>query len=180
MDKQAMQKKDNNSVSLAGEFAVLSQLVLQGYDANMTLGRTKGVDILVSHPRTKKMYKLEVKTKYRTSPKEVQVSKIFGVVKGGWIMNKKHETLIDSSLFYCFVIISEAKSTFKFYVVPSKVVARYVKEEHAHWLKETKKEGKKVKDSKIRVFRIGIKGNKYGLATPLAERYENKWEFQNY
>src|SRR5215469_6856412 len=137
-----MLKKDNNSVSLAGEFAVLSQLALNGYDANMTLGRTKGVDILVSLPGTEKMYRLEVKTQYRTSPKDVENSQIFGTVKGQWIMNKKHESLIDPSLFYCFVIISEAKSTFQFYIVPSKIVARYVKESHAHWLRETDKKGK--------------------------------------
>jgi len=43
--KISMIKIPNNSVSLAGEFAVLSQLALRGYDANMTLGHTKGVDI---------------------------------------------------------------------------------------------------------------------------------------
>ena len=43
-------KINRNSVSLAGEFAALSQLALRGYDANMTLGRTKSVDILVSNP----------------------------------------------------------------------------------------------------------------------------------
>ncbi len=175
-----MRKKDNNSVSLAGEFAVLSQLALHGYDANMTLGRTKGVDILVSHPGTKKMYRLEVKTKYRTSPKEMHISKVHGTVKGGWMMDKKHESLIDSSLFYCFVIISETKSTFQFYIVPSRVVARYVKEQHEHWLREKNKEGKKVKDTKMRIFRIGFKGNKYRVATPLAERYENNWEFRKF
>ena len=56
---------NNNSVALAGEFAVLSQLALHGYDANLTLGRTKSVDILVSHPQTGRMYKLEVKTNHR-------------------------------------------------------------------------------------------------------------------
>ena len=45
-------KITRNSVSLAGEFAALSQLALRGYDANMTLGRTKSVDILVSNPAT--------------------------------------------------------------------------------------------------------------------------------
>jgi len=34
-------KLSKNSVSLAGEFAVLSKLALHGYDANMTLGNTK-------------------------------------------------------------------------------------------------------------------------------------------
>jgi hypothetical protein len=178
-----MRKKDNNSVSLAGEFAVLSQLALQEFDASMTLGHTKGVDILVSHPGTKRMYRLEVKTKYRTSPKEAHVSKVFGTVKGEWIMDEKHESLIDSSLFYCFVIINTVDSTLQFYIVPSKVVARYVEKEHKHWLKVKSKEGKKVKDTKMRVFRIGFKGNEYPLATPLAElaeTYENNWEFRKF
>ena len=32
---------------LAGEFYVLAQLNARGYDASLTLGNTKGVDILV-------------------------------------------------------------------------------------------------------------------------------------
>jgi hypothetical protein len=76
------------------------------------------------------------------------------------------------------VIISEAKSNFQFYIVPSKVVARYVEKEHKHWLKVKNKEGKKVKDTEMRVFRIGFKGNEYPVATPLAETYENNWEFR--
>jgi hypothetical protein len=40
----------NHHTSIAGEFAVLCQLALRGYDANMTVGRTKSVDILVSVP----------------------------------------------------------------------------------------------------------------------------------
>jgi hypothetical protein len=49
---------NTNSISLAGEFAALSQLALRGYDANMTLGRKKSVDILISNPQTGKMYQL--------------------------------------------------------------------------------------------------------------------------
>jgi hypothetical protein len=172
-----MRKKDKNSVSLAGEFAVLSQLALHDYDANMTLGRTKGVDILVSHPKTKKMYKLEVKTKYRMSRKESRNSKVFGTVKGEWMMNKKHEHMIDPSLYYCFVIICEPTSVFQFYIVPSRIVARYVKEQHGLWLREKRKEHKKVKDTEMRIFRLGFKGEDYRVTTPLTERYENNWSF---
>src|SRR5258708_7615023 len=46
--------------------------------------------------------------------------------------------------------------------------------------REKKKEGKNVKDTKMRVFRIGFKGNKYRVTTPLAERYENNWEFRKF
>lgn len=70
-----MDKISKNSVSLAGEFAVLSQLVLRGYDANLTLGRTKNVDILVSNPEANRLYKLEVKTSYSMKPTE---EKLFG------------------------------------------------------------------------------------------------------
>lgn len=173
-----MQKKDNNSISLAGEFAVLSQLMLHNYDANMTLGRTKSVDILVSDPATKKMYKLEVKTKFCTGVGEVKKSKIFGTVKGEWFMEQKHESLDDPSLFYCFVNIRKAKTAFEFYIVPSRVVATYVKQQHAYWLKETKRLGKPGKDSEIRSFRLGIKGEEYAVPTPLAERYANGWDFR--
>ncbi len=78
-------KTNKNGVSLAGEFAVLSQLALLNYDANMTLGHTKGVDILVSDPGTGKMFKLEVKTKLRESDKQVSESRIFGESIGDWL-----------------------------------------------------------------------------------------------
>jgi hypothetical protein len=136
-----------NSVSLAGEFAVLSQLALRGYDANMTLGNTKRVDILVSHPRTLKMFQLEVKTNFKSERKKPRQSKIHGVFLSDWIMHKEHETVTAANLFYCFVNIGRNTNSFKFYIVPSKVVAKYVREEHALWLKVSKKIGKKVKDT---------------------------------
>lgn len=47
-----MTKLRTNQISMLGEFAVLSQLALRGYDANLTLGNTKGVDMLVSNPQS--------------------------------------------------------------------------------------------------------------------------------
>lgn len=170
---------DSNSVSLAGEFAVLSQLALRGDDANMTLGRTKSVDILVSRPRTKKMFQLEVKTNFQNTRNKPSTSKVFGKSVSGWIMNKRHERIISPNLFYCFVNIGKNTNLFKFYIVPSRLVAKYVKEEHAHWLKEKRKEGKKVKDSEMRIFRIGLKGEKYKVKTPTADKYENNWDFKS-
>ena len=165
-----------NSVSLAGEFAVLSQLALRGYDANMTLGHTKSVDILVSNPVNGKMYQLEVKTNLRNAD-QTSESKVHGKFLSDWMMSKKHENISSPTLFYCFVNISKNTSLFKFYIVPSKVVAEYVKEQHVLWLAEKKKEGKKVKNLDVRIFRIGIRDEKYPIATPLAEEYENNWQF---
>lgn len=172
-----MAKINNNSVSLAGEFAVLSQLALRGFDAIMTLGHTKGVDILVSEPRKNKMYQIEVKTNFKNSRNKPSLSRIHGKTVSGWIMNKKHESTISPTLFYCFVNISKDTNNFKFFLIPSRVVAKYVKEQHALWLREKRKERKKVKDSDMRVFRIGLKGEKYSIITPAAGDYENNWSF---
>src|SRR5262245_52411018 len=173
-------KINPNSVSLAGEFAVLSQLALRGYDANMTLGRTKSVDILVSNPTNGQMYQLEVKTNLKNNPKKgVSQTKLFGNIVSAWMMDKKHETNESPRLFYCFVNISKNTSLFKFYVVPSKLVAEYVMKQHARWLNVNRDAGKVVRDSDMRVFRIGQENEKYPIPTPTVERYENNWEFKS-
>ena len=167
-----------NSVSLAGEFAVLSQLALHGYDAGMTIGNTKGVDILVSHPLTHKMYQLEVKTNYKSPWKKPRKSILFGVFVSDWIMNVKHEKITISNLFYCFVNNEKGTNIFKYYIVPSKLVADYIRKQHKLWLKEKKKEGKKIKDTDIRIFRMGLDGEKYRVPTPKIEKFENNWMFK--
>ena len=168
-------KPNPNSVALAGEFATLSQLALRGYDANMTLGNTKMVDILVSDPETGRMYRLEVKTSgYRRSGGGAgKRSKLFGHTYT-WIMSKKHETLIDRSLFYCFVNLAEKDgASFRFFIVPSKVVAEYVSAQHELWLGDDPTH----KDTSIRSFRLALHTDGYPLPTPNAERYENNWSF---
>lgn len=167
---------DNNNVSLAGEFAVLSQLALRGYDANMTLGRTKGVDILVSNPTTGRMLKVEVKTNYRSSRSAGGNSAVFGKFLSAWMMAAKHEELIDRDLFYCFVNISHDTKQFRFFIVPSKIVAVYVRKQHQVWLDGNPKRSRA---NDMRTFRIGIRGEKYRIPTPAAETYEDNWEFRD-
>ncbi len=160
----------NNSISLAGEFAVLSQLALRGFDANMTLGNTKSVDILVSDPQQNRLFKIEVKTHYRVTPTQ---SKLFGHHLG-WMMSQKHENIIDPNLYYVFVNIGNDSRIFRFFIVPSVIVANYVKEQHIYWLSHKLSEES---DSSIRSFRIGLDDGVYAIQTPLAKDFENKWEF---
>src|SRR5262245_6558386 len=120
-----------NQISLAGEFAVLSQLALRGFDANLTLGNTKGVDILVSHPDTASMYRLEVKTHMNNKPRR---NGTFGHITASWRMGDKHESTTDPKLFYCFVSIKDDTQLFDFYIVPGAIVAKFVKDSHQHWL----------------------------------------------
>ena len=173
-----MNKKiDSNSVSLAGEFAVLSQLTLHGYDANMTLGHTKGVDILVSNPKTSDMFRVEVKTNHRALVDgKFSKSTNFGDIVNNWLMNIKHELITDPKLYYCFVEIDK-NNNFSFYVVPSKVVAKYIKDEGNLWFSIKKRN--KTKTSDMRNFRLGLKGHEYQIETPFKEDYENNWNFTN-
>ena len=161
---------NNNQVSLAGEFAVLSQLFFRGFDASLTLGNTKSVDILIHNPKNGKVYKIEVKTKtgFRSSTPKSQWGPIYS-----WQMHEKHEAINDKDLFYCFVLMDNADGSVqsKFFVIPSNVVADYVKKEHIWWLSQ-----KKRNDIPNRTFRLGIDDNfKYPVKTPLAKEYENNW-----
>jgi hypothetical protein len=165
-------KLSPNSVSLAEEFAALSRLALWGYDANMTLGRTKNVDILVSNPITNQMYQLEVKTNLDPR-KRPPVSKLFGRFVSDWIMTQKHESISRPELWYCFANIGP-ELKLRFFIVPSAVVADYVRVQHDFWLKNSANG----KDSPMRLFRIGFRGEKYGIPTPTAEQYEDNWGFK--
>ena len=55
---------------LVGEFYVLAQLNARGYNASLTLGNTKSVDILVMNNKTNKGFKVEVKTTTNKPMKE--------------------------------------------------------------------------------------------------------------
>lgn len=162
-----------NSVSLAGEFATLSRLALWGYDANMTLGRTKNVDILVSNPTTNQLYQLEVKTNL-DSRKRPPVSNIFGRYLTDWIMNQKHESISRPNLWYCFVTIGLESKVARYFIVPSAIVAQYVKAEHQLW-RELKPNNQ---DNPMRLFRIGFNNEQYRIPTPTIEQYEDNWEFK--
>lgn len=156
-------------IGLAGEFAVLSQLALRGYDANMTLGNAKSVDILLSHPETKTMNKLEVKTHFDNNSYR---STDFGFVESHWRMTGKHESIIDPTLFYCFVSIAKTTHSFDFYIIPSVIVAKFIRESHRYWLGGDSKRN----DSQMRSFMLGKRGESYKIDMPLAEDYKSKWD----
>jgi len=158
-----------NQISLAGEFAALSQLALRGYDANLTLGNTKSVDILLSHPKTRSMFKLEVKTHYDNKSYR---SASFGYVVAHWRMADKHEFIVDPTLFYCFVSIAKDTHSFDFYIVPSSIVAKFVKESHKYWLSNDSTH----KDTPMRQFMLGKKRETYSVDMPLADDYLAKWD----
>jgi hypothetical protein len=138
------------------------------------VGRAKSVDILVSVPDGR-MYRLEVKTNWKSSRSAGGSSALFGKFVSAWMMSEKHEEISDPLLFYCFVNISPDGKSFRFFVVPSAIVAKYVRVQHKLWLDADDGHSR---DNKMRTFRIGSKGERYPVPTPCAEDWENNWAFR--
>jgi hypothetical protein len=173
--------------SIAGEFSVLSRLSMEGLIGTLTLGNAKSVDVLILNPKTNKLFKLEVKSRLK------QLIKHNPLFENGedhyeWPhLNEKHENIFDDSLFYCFVEIQDENTMPKYYIVPSKDVAKYVEWENKHWwskkhksrktgklrgLEEAKKEGQ---PNQKRSFRINIKTNTNELFP--SKNYLNRFDF---
>ena len=141
---------DSTQVGLAGEFYVLAQLVQHNLVATFTLANTKGVDILVANPELNRLFKIEVKTTNRGPRYESLFARDPCYC---WPMSAKHERLSDTNLFYCFVVLRECTQLPKFFIVPSRYVAMYVREQHAYWLRTRHKP---VADTNMRQFRIPV------------------------
>ena len=154
-----------NGIALAGEFAVLSQLLLRGFDANMTLGNTKAVDILAVYPGSRRVFKLQVKTALRNSQARSQRYL-------SWVMSDKNEHDVDLDLFYCLVSIDRSTYQYRFFILHSSTVALYLKHSHEHFLLDPRHV-----DNLVRQFRLALEDTDYPIHTPLAKEHENLWGF---
>jgi hypothetical protein len=140
---------DKSQTGLAGEFFTLAQLTRKGLVATLTLGNTKGVDILVTNQEINKLYKVEVKTSV-TKPGRAT---LFGDgYFHSWPMSKKHESIIDENLIYCFIKLRREEELPLFFIVESRAVAKYVKWQHQFWLSGDPARN----DSNMRQFRIPV------------------------
>jgi len=133
---------------VAGEFFVASELSRRGYIASITLRNTRGIDILCSNSNATKHVSIQVKTSKKSG--------------NSWILDKKSEEFFSPKHFYVFVSLNFEYP--KFFVVPSRVVAKYIKTRHTNWIKGKKKDGENRKDSSMRKFR------------DLEEKYLNRWD----
>lgn len=139
----------SNNIGLAGEFYAMHKLFLEGYEATLTLGNTKGIDILVYNPKNEKQFKVEVKTSTT-----IANERLFGR-NMKWIMNKKHENVSDENLIYCFVFIAKTgKEKTRIFFYRPEDINLYLYTQHKKWLHAEHK--KKVKDTDMRIFRIGL------------------------
>jgi len=124
---------------VAGEYFVAAELSRLGYIASITLRNTRGIDILVSNATATRQIAIQVKTNQGSKPE--------------WVLNKKAESFYADNLFYVFVNLKSPEERPDFYIVPSKVVADFVRSDHQRWLKTPGKGGQAHKDNPVRKFR---------------------------
>ena len=145
-----MVKLSNILGGVSGEYFVAAELSRRGYIASITLRNTRGIDVLCSNEDASKQVSIQVKTTKESNR--------------AWLLDKKAEAFISSSHFYVFVMLNKQDVKPDFFIVPSKIVAKFVKESHQKWLKGKSKTAKKRKDSSMRKFQ-----DKEG-------KYLNRWD----
>ncbi len=177
--RQALNQRPRPShyVALAGEFFVLGELALRRLDGTLTLGHTKGIDIVVLNPHTRRTFKVEVKT----TEGDVRGSKLFGK-HYSWLRAERHAHISDQHLVYAFVLLHrgpEGAARLRVFLLPSKEVAAYIRWNQKRW-EEHPSGRERGKPSTIRQFRIPVGDPRRGHV-PQAwrprrwRRWESNW-----
>jgi Holliday junction resolvase-like predicted endonuclease len=125
-------------IGAAGEHYVLFQLLRRGLKAARPPEGTPEIDLIVFDERHNVIISLQVKTRLRGSD-------------GGFVMNIKHESLDSERLVYVFVDLQP--ETPRCYVIPSKVVSRYLRLDHSTWLATPGRGGKAHRQTSMRQLR---------------------------
>jgi len=128
-------KLESQLVGVAGEYLVAGELSLRGYIASITLRNSRGIDIIASNSDGTKSVSIQVKTNSSGNK--------------SWILNKKSEEFFSDNHYYIFVALGNINVRPAYHIVPSKKVAEYTSSDHANWLKGTKRDGSKRKDTPI-------------------------------
>jgi len=152
-------KSNKSLVGIAGAYFVAAELSQQGYIATVTSRNTEGIDLLASNFNGSKSVTIQVKTSGPEQRKSFSRS---------WILQRKHEDIFSENFFYVFVDLKPENQKPDFYIVPSGIVAKYVKETHKKWLNTLSKSGKAHRDNNMRLFEINDDST--------ASKYLNQWK----
>ena len=131
-------KLDSGLTGIAGEYLVAGELSRRGYVASITLRNTRGIDIVATNKDASKSVGVQVKASSGS--------------QRNWILNKKGEDFYSDTLFYVFVNLKELDERSDFFIVPSKVVADFIKFGHAEWLKALSRNGQPHRDTTMRQY----------------------------
>lgn len=135
---------------VAGEYFVAAELSRRGFIASVTLKNTRGIDIIASNEAGTKTINIQVKTNQRS--------------RKAWVLSSKGEEFHARNLYYILVNMIGLNELPQFYIVPSKVVAKSIRDGHANWLKTPGRKGQAHNDTNMRLF------------TDLNDKYLDRWD----
>lgn len=115
--------KNKSAIGLSGEFYVLFELHRRGFQASLTFGATKAIDIFASSD-SGKVIKIQVKTN------STQVSK-----HGKWFIDRKIWDQDLRDMFYVFVMINPLRDKPEWLICKACDVASFTKSAFEVWLK---------------------------------------------
>ena len=124
---------------VAGVHLVAAELSRLGYIASITLRNTRGIDILASSTDASRQAGIQVKARQANIR--------------AWILNDRAEDYFARKLFYVFVNLKGTGNGPEFHVVPSRVVANFIKHSHRKWLRRRGRGGRQHKDNATRIFK---------------------------
>lgn len=149
-------KTDTTLTGATGEHLVLSRLLQRGIVAAQAPEGVRTVDILVNPMDGGRPLFLQVKSRQYGSD-------------GGWHMRKKHEQSTDADLFYCFVDFEPEHPVV--FVIPSKVIARAIEEDHRIWLGTPGRNGQAHNDHEMRRVRPTM----FSMLENWMDSYRENW-----
>lgn len=102
----------------------------RGFTVAVPMSNVKDFDILAIHRETHEQFAIQVKTT--------------GYKQKKWTLSKKNEDLYGDNIMYVFVSLNEL-DTPEYHIVPSKVVADTIKNDHNNWLHTPGRRGSSIK-----------------------------------
>ena len=145
-----MPNENNVSTGNSGEYFVAGELERRGFTVAVPMSNVENFDILAINKKTYKQYAIQVKTTGSKSKK--------------WTLTAKNENLVGDNIIYVFVALNKLETP-SFHIVPSKIVAKEVRESHQKWLKTPNKDGGTHQDNNLRNFKDDN------------DKYLNRWDF---
>lgn len=130
-------EKNNISTGNAGEYFVAGELERHGFTAAIPMSNVKDFDILAINRTTYNQYAIQVKTtSYKTK---------------SWTLGAKNEHIEGDNIIYFLVSLNELEQP-EYHIVPSRIVAKTIREDHEKWLATPGRHGQKHNDNSIRKF----------------------------
>lgn len=97
-------KIDRQVIGMAGEFLTMGKLFKRGYQASITFGNAKAIDILVHNSCINRTFEVQVKTLHK---------------KNCFLISKDS---ITSEHIYVFIILNTFDDVEEFYIVPGREI----------------------------------------------------------